>query len=175
MPSKKNLPVTYKPCAKCGGSGQVPCDGKEPFRIQQKEWAESFNGKPVLYKGYESTEWVPGVAVAQLLPGGWHEVRIYLAVTARPKGAYIWADSAFRLDDRGVPHAAVNVGGNGLWSFDIINDKAFWHTNCRWDSREDLVHLDYWPEIMSLEVGKGETLCLERLSKLVTGYQGCHR
>ncbi len=139
--------VGFKPCPKCGGSGEILCDGMELFRQQHKAWAMQFHMKPVVYNWLGEAA-IPGIAVALLLPGGWYGVKVYVAVTEIPtSGIY----GVYGLDRRGVPYCLKSIQGVGLWSYDDINGKAFWHLFCRQSRRDELVLLDYWPEFFELE------------------------
>lgn len=151
MPTKENSVVAFKVCPKCHGLGKIPCDGKEHHRRLHETWAKSFHLVPVVYQSDEHP--LPGLAVAELMPGGWYSIKVYVAVTAIPKpSSYYPLDGmAYKLDGRGVPQSAFSINKVGLWYFDIINDKAFWHVSCRWDDRDDLVPLGHWPDIFKLE------------------------
>lgn len=137
---KKDALVAFKPCPKCHGAGVTPCDGMELYRAEHKAWAESYHLMPVIYKG------VPGLAVKNLLPGGWHQVKIYIAVREKSSGDFSVFDGfAYRLDSDGIPHSAFKVQGIDLYAFDIINGKALWFTVCQWLYRHELRLLDHWP------------------------------
>ena len=139
--------VGFKPCPKCGGTGQVPCDGMEYYRQMHKSWAEQFHLKPVVYNWLGKAA-IPGLAVAQLLPGGWYGLKVYVAVTAISRsGIY----GVYRLDARGVPQSIMSIQDVGLSSFDIINDKAFWYLFCHQSRKDELMPLEHWPNNLSLE------------------------
>lgn len=145
--------VGFKPCPKCGGRGSIPCDGMEYHRTLHETWAKSFHLLPVLYN-WAGKELVPGIAVAELKPGGWWALRVYVKASEVPSHYYeasLDGYQAHRLDGRGVPHPLYNIGELGLRNFDIINEKAFWHVNCSWPDRENLKKLDYLPECIGLE------------------------
>lgn len=152
--NKRNLPTAFKVCPKCGGAGQVPCDGKEHYRQESRKWAGSFHLKPVVFNWLGKGA-IPGVAVDQLLPGGWHGLKVYVATSDIPWSGVIAARSgsgyAFRLDGRGVPKAIIDIQGVDLHNFDVVNDKAFWYLFCHGTRREELQLLDYWPESVKLD------------------------
>jgi len=137
--------VTFKTCPRCHGAGQVPCDGNEHVRQEQRDWAYSFTMKPVAFKCWDGTV-VPGVAIPELLPGGYHNLKIYVKMTDPPNQyGYIYKDIG---DGKATP--IHTVGDVALFSFDIINGKAFWPVTCRYQDRDGLL-LEYWPEFLSLE------------------------
>lgn len=146
--------VTFKTCPKCKGLGRVPCDGKEYYRQLHRDWAKSLDLKPVVYAWLGKAA-IPGLAVAQTLPGGWYGLKVYVAITDIPRsGIYeigCGGYGAYRLDGRGVPGSIMNVQGIDLSYFDIINNKAFWYLFCHYSRRDELTPLDYWPEDLSLE------------------------
>ena len=152
--NKKNLPVAYKVCSKCGGSGQVPCDGREHYRRKYREWAETFHLMPVVFSWLGKAS-IPGIAVSQLLPVGWYGLKVYVAVSDIPRAGVIEAGNgsgyAFRLDGRGVPQAIIGVQGVDLHYFDIVNDKAYWYLFCHSTRRDELRTLDYWPDDIKLK------------------------
>lgn len=154
MTAKSDAIVTFKVCPKCKGSGVVPCDGKEYYRQLHREWAASFHLKPVVYNWLGKVV-IPGLAVAQLLPGGWYGLKVYVAVTAIPRSGIYEAGydgyGAYRLDGRRVPRSIMSVQGVDLSYFDIVNDKAFWHLSCPQNRKDELTLLDYWPDILALE------------------------
>jgi len=89
--NKRNLPVAFKPCPKCGGSGCVPTDGKEMFRQQSLAWAKSVHGKvvrvPFLKDGRKGRDgWIKvlGLAISQLRPNGYSRVKVYISVDVPP-------------------------------------------------------------------------------------------
>ena len=76
--NKRDAPVTFKPCPKCKGTGQVTSDGKDHIRQKYLAWAWRFHMKPVVYAGKQE---VPGIAVAGINPGGWAFLAIYVSLT----------------------------------------------------------------------------------------------
>ncbi len=154
MTTKKNAIVPFKVCPRCLGTGQIPCDGKEYYRQLHREWAESFHLKPVVYAWLGKAE-IPGLAVAQLMPGGWHGLKVYVAVTDIPRSGFFDAGAdgyyAYKLNGRGVPLSIMHIQGVDLSCFDIINNKAFWYLFCHSTRKDELARLDYWPDILNLE------------------------
>lgn len=97
--NKRNLPVGYKPCPHCKGTGQVLCNGREVHQEKSRLWAEQMHGKMVtilflkslkhIGEGppYETVdEWVriPGLAIKRKAPGGWWGVRVYISRDIAP-------------------------------------------------------------------------------------------
>lgn len=86
--NKRHLPVAFKACPKCGGTGQIPCNGKEYYQAQSHAWAKALHGKIVTIPWLKSrTEWtrVPGVAVYRgNRPGGYGGIKVYLSVDVSP-------------------------------------------------------------------------------------------
>lgn len=154
---KDNQLVTFKPCPKCGGTGIVPSDGKEHLRKEYREWAESYHLKPVSYKrSWWGRGPILGVAVSQILPGGWSGLKVYVKVTDIPKTPMMSKASygsihAYKLNGRGVPQPFMELEGFDVWCFDIINDKAFWYVFCRHDAQDEITKLDFWPDSFKLE------------------------
>lgn len=139
---KRDAIVSFKTCPRCQGAGKVPCDGLEYHRELHRQWAQSFHLKPVVYNWLGKAA-LPGLAVAQVMPGGWWGLKVYVAVTAIPRsGIY----GVYGLDERGVPKSIMNIQGVDLNYFDIINDKAFWCLAGQWFRKNEITLLDYWPE-----------------------------
>jgi hypothetical protein len=148
MTRRKDSLVTFKTCFRCKGTGQVPCDGNEHVRIEQKLWADGFNLKPVTFKlsAWDGTV-VAGIAVPMLLPGGYHNLKIYVKASDPPNAyGYTYINLPGGKID-GLFH----VGKKALFQFDIINGKAFWPVVCRYEDRQDLCLLDTWPESIAIE------------------------
>ncbi len=84
---RSNLPVGYKSCPKCDGTGEVLCHGKEIYQYRSLMWAGSWHGKAVLVPWLESaprekTRWgqMPGWAQAVVAPGGWGALKVFVSV-----------------------------------------------------------------------------------------------
>lgn len=146
MTRKKDALVTFKTCPRCKGMGQVPCDGKEPVRKEQGEWAYSYNMKPVSFQCWDGTV-VAGLAVPQLLPGGYYHLKIYIKVTKPPDSL----GYAYKITTDGRAKPLFNAGEVALFEWDEINGKAFWPVTCRYEDRDKLQLLDYWPESIAIE------------------------
>lgn len=144
-PESKRV-VTFRPCPRCGGAGRVPCDGNEHIRAEQRLWAYSYAMKPVTFQIYDGTV-VAGLAVPELQPGGYHYLKVYVKVTDVPT-PYGYA---CKIDSEGRAEGIVKVGSKSLFSFDIIEGKAFWPVMCRYQDRDKLTLLDYWPENLSID------------------------
>ncbi len=123
--------VTYKTCPNCGGSGQVPCTGREYFQQQAYDWAKSLNGQAVLIP-FLSTErkWieVPGLAIQTVLKGGWGAVKVYISVDKAPN----WG--GFNLQLYGYDEDC-----------DVINGRRLYFISKGWASRKDVVLLESIP------------------------------
>lgn len=141
--------VPFKPCPRCHGSGEVPCDGNELVRKEQREWAYTYNQKPVVFQMYDGTV-VAGLAIAQLQPGGYHKLKVYVKVSDPPN---TWG-YAYKNIGGGMIEGLYQVGTRHLFEFDEINGKAFWPVTCRYEDRDKLQLLESWPDWMSLEVVK---------------------
>lgn len=153
---KENQLVTFKPCPRCSGTGIVPCDGKEHLRKEYREWAESYHLKPVSYKcSWLEQGPILGVAVSQVMPGGWHGLKVYIKITDIPRTAKMESDygsyHAYKIDGRGVPQPFMKLESYPVWTFDIINDKAFWYVFCRHDEQDEITRLDFWPDFLGSE------------------------
>ena len=157
---KKDALVTFKVCPRCGGTGQIPCDGKEFYRQQAKLWAEQFHLQPVLVErcvGYDEhnkrlSKSLPGLAVRSINPGGWGAVKVYVAVTEQPKSIY-----ATGLEQ--TVRALLRFTRNA----DYINNKALWYMHVSWGYRDDIHLLDHWPEMIQeiLRLTEGGAKLLE--------------
>lgn len=130
---RANALVTFKPCPRCGGTGQIPCDGLEPARDIRRQWAESLHMRPVVCKVYGKnvTLHLPGVAVKEQV-GGYYGVSVYLAVTEVPVGSY--------------PSPSIRLDGVSLWDWDEVGGKALWKWFTRYDYRDEVTPLATWPE-----------------------------
>ena len=121
--------VSYKTCPHCGGSGQVPCTGREHFQQQAYDWAKSLQGQAVLIP-FLSTEreWikVPGLAIQTILKGGWGAVKVYISVDKAPN----WGGWRSSLRFYGYDE-----------DYDLINGHKLYYIEKGWASRKDVVLL----------------------------------
>lgn len=134
---RRQLPATFKPCPKCGGSGRILDDGKGHFREAHRLWAEGYHLRPVIYSRRGIA--LPGLAVKELLPGGWHDVKVYVGVTD------ISTSGVHSGYTRGSPFQVREVE---IWQYDSVNGRALWFTTCPWWDRAHLTPIEGWPEII---------------------------
>jgi hypothetical protein len=129
--NKRNLPVGYKKCPTCGGTGQVPCHGKEYHQAMSHAWAKSLHGRAVMVPFFvgrdgEKDVWTeaPGLAVYAVNPGGWGKVRVYISIDKSPN----WGHFNMQLYGYDDDH-------------DVINDHKLYYLDKGWGSRKDVVPL----------------------------------
>lgn len=123
--------VTYKTCPHCGGSGQVPCTGREHFQQQSYDWTKSLNGKAVMIPFLSvEREWieVPGLAIQTILKGGWGAVKVYISVDKAPN----WG--GFNVQMYGYDE-----------DYDVINGHRLYFISKGWARRKEVILLETIP------------------------------
>lgn len=136
--NKRNLPVGFKACPKCGGAGEVPCTGREYYQQQSYDWAEFLHGKVVLLPFFvgrreDKDRWtqVLGLAVKSVSPGGWGAVKVYISIDRSPN----WG--GFNLQRYGHDEP-----------YDLVNGHKLYYIEKGWSSRKGVVQLENIPPEM---------------------------
>jgi len=116
--------VGYKTCPHCGGTGIIPCTGREYYQKLHKEWADSLHGKMVTVPFLVQHEvWgrVPGLAIKKLTRGGWWAIRVYVSI------------------DKGLNWGSFNMTRYGYdEDHDLINDRRLYYIEKGYPDRQDV-------------------------------------